>query len=197
MLKKGTIDFYPVFGYTDERAAFTHFIHNWLPHRGVVVTRDDIPPLHTLTDLIQYKPTLLKEIGGYSPMEAIPGERFEITDTNVEKAFNLLLNKRVDAFHMQEVVARYYLKNHPEIQGVRLHLNLFPPVKSKMLGFSRRSPYFREKANPSYDPKVPISMRNPLTIMDENSTAYRFAKTLEELYRSGEIQAIIDKYMRP
>ena len=194
-LKLGTIDFYPTFGYTDERAAFTYFIFNWLPHRGAVVTRDDIPPLDSLKDLMRYKPTLLKEIGGYSPMEAIPGKRFETTDIDIEKSFKLLLNKRIDAFYIQEIVAKYYLNNHPEIQGVRIHQNLFPPVQTKTLGFSRRSPYFREKINPDYDRRLPTSQHNPVTIIDENSTAYRFAKSLEELYKSGQIQKITDRYL--
>ena len=36
-----------------------------------------------------------------------------------------------------------------------------------------------------------------MTVMDENSTAYRFAKSLEELYRDGVIQKIIDRYIVP
>lgn len=196
-LKKGTIDFYPVFGYTEERAAYTYFIPNWMPHQGILVTRKDIPPLHSLKELVLYKPILLKEIGGWSPMEAIPGKRFETTDVNVAKAFKLLLNKRIDAFHMQEVVVRHYLKNHPEIKGVRLHPDLFPPVKTKMLGFSRLSPHFQEKVNPYYDPRKPISLQNPLTVIDENSTAYRFSKALDELHENGEIQKIIEHYTKP
>jgi len=196
-LKKGTIDFYPIFAYTDERAAYTYFIPNWLPNQGIVVTRDDIPPLHSLNELIRYQPTLLKEIGGYSPMEAIPGKRFETTDINVAKAFKLLLYKRIDAFSMQDVVIRHYLKDHPEIKGIRLHSGLFPKVETKTLGFSRSSPHFLEQANPNYDPGKPVSPYNPMTVMDVNSTAYRFAKSLEELHQSGAIKKIIERYTRP
>ena len=195
-LKKGTIDFYPIFAYTKERAAYTYFIPNRLPNRAVVVTREDIPPLHSLQDLIRYKPILLKEIGGYSPMEAIPGKRFETTDVNIAKAFNLLLYKRIDAFSMQDTVTRYYLKEHPEIKGVSLHPGLFPNIETKTLGFSRHSPHFHEWPNPDYDPLQPVSPTNPMTLMETNTTAYRFARSLEELERDGTTQKIIERYTK-
>ena len=195
-LKKGTIDLYPIFAYTKERAAYTYFIPNRIPNRGVVVTREDIPLLPSLQELIRYQPILLKEIGGYSPMEAIPGKRFEITDINVAKAFKLLLYKRIDAFSMQDTVIRYYLKEHPEIKGIRLHPGLFPDVETKTLGFSRHSPHFHERPNPDYDPLQPVSPTNPMTLMETNTTAYRFARSLEELERDGTIQKIIERYTK-
>lgn len=195
-MKKGEIDFYPTFGFTKERASYAFFIPSHIDHRNVLVTRREYPEITSFEQLIALRPILLKEIGGFSPLDGIPAKRFEATGINIEKKIQLLLRKRIDAFAYRERILDYYLKMHPElISRIRIHRNFFPEnIRKHTLGFSRFSPYAAEKYNPLFDPSSPIAEGNLPTILDPKSVADRFAQALKEMDEEGTIEAIYDRY---
>jgi len=193
-MKKGEIDFYPVYGFTVERSAYTFFIRSYIEDRNVLVTRRDYPEMTSIEQLIAHKPILLKEIGGYSPLEGIPARRFEATGINIRKKVQLLLQHRIDAFSYPVRNLEYYLKKHPEdAPRIRIH-NHFFPQKKFTLGFSRFSPYASDRYNPSFDPAHSIAEGNLPTVLDPKSVAGRFAQALKTMYMEGGINEIYDQY---
>jgi len=193
-LKEGSVDFYPSLSPTRERRGYLHFLPGQIPLSYVVVTRDEIPPLESLRDLMEYHPVLLKELKNHTPLEALPGRRFEQSDVRMENALKLLKNRHIDAFAMPERVVEYYLRHHPAVDGIRIHRGLFPPEKENTLGFSRFSPYFHEEINPDYNPAEPLSEENPLTVMDPDCIAARFSSALEGMRQDGTIARILARY---
>jgi len=195
-MKKGEIDIYPAFGFTQERASFAFFIPSHIDHRNVLVTRKEYPEITSFEQLIAHRPTLLKEIGGFSPLDGIPAKRFEATGVNIDKKMQLLLRKRIDAFSYKERTINYYLKQHPQVVSqVRIHRNFFPKkIRKHTLGFSRFSPYASDKYNPLFDASLPISEKNLPTILDSKSVAGRFAQSLQEMEEDGTIETIYDRY---
>ena len=196
-MKNGTIDFYPAFQFTKERAAYASFVPSKINHKHVLVTRTDYSEITDVKQLLARKPTLLKEIGGYSALEGIPAKRFETTDISIQKTMELLLKHRIDAFNSIQVIIEYYLKKHDdEASKIRLSKHFFKNEKIHTLGFSRASPYFTEKNNDAFDPRIPISEKNSPTVADENSVVYRFAKALEQMEDEGFIRHIYDRYRK-
>ncbi len=195
-LKKGTIDFYPALGFTAERAAFVSFIFSNINHDNVLITRKDYPHIDGIPDLISLKPTLLKEVGGYSLLEGIPAKRFETTDMNINNNMKLLINRRIDAFSYPLKVVEYYLKIHPEVVNkVRIYRDFFRKNQQRhTFGFSIFSKYSKIKNNRNFNPFKPVSRTNIPNVLDENSIAYKFSESLNKMYKDGEIENIYKKY---
>ena len=165
-------------------------------HDNVLITRKDYPHIDGIPDLISLKPTLLKEVGGYSLLEGIPAKRFETTDMNINNNMKLLINRRIDAFSYPLKVVEYYLKIHPEVvDKVRIYRDFFRKNQQRhTFGFSIFSKYSKIKNNRNFNPFKPVSRTNIPNVLDENSIAYKFSESLNKMYKDGEIENIYKKY---
>ena len=195
-MKRGTIDFYPAFGFTQERANFAAFIPSHIDHSRVLIVRKLYPAVESNEQLIALKPTLLKEIGGYSALEGLPTKRFETTDLDISKKMQLLLKRRIDAFGYPLKTLEYYLKTHPdEAEHIRITKYLFEvDMRVQALGFSRFSGYYADKPNVHFDPRRMVSPKNIPTVLKEDSIACKFAKMLDKMDQEGHIKQIYDRY---
>ena len=79
--------------------------------------------------------------------------------------------------------------------GIRVHSNCCPPTIAPLYtSFSRYSPHYKEEKNPEYNKNKPRSAENFPYRPVKDSVPQRLREALEEMNKSGEIDALTEKY---
>lgn len=200
-LSTGKVDFYPAYNYSEKRLNAVYFISTGIMKKNVGISREtlaDISQLSQLKDRVVILP--LGSINHYQDIESI--QIYEIPNMGFEKAISLLKRERGDFYYANYSEFLYYLKQRPlnTVTGndwaPKVHHDCCGGEKRVYLAFSRRSPHFKDKANPDFKSEQPISIANLPRILDPSSKAYQFESALIRLEAEGKTQKIYDQYFR-
>lgn len=145
-LRDGSIDFYPGFNYTHERAEFVHYINNGLPGGDIGVSHKKLKEVTRLEQLKGY--SLAKPIGSPNFVKDIQGVNvIEKSELTTEKAVQLVNKERIDFYIYNRDSLLYHLKtNKPE--NIKIHFHCCGGEQPLYLGFSLRSKHFSGIENP-------------------------------------------------
>ncbi|WP_372769380.1 substrate-binding periplasmic protein [Pseudoalteromonas sp.] len=191
LLKEGHVDFYPGFGFSKERSNDVYFFENGLTSHSVILTHKDIPSIASLNDL--NNKVLLKPYGG----RKLEVEQQDILvrygqDLSISDAVKVLEKKQADFFIYNKASITYYLVNNPKAQ-VKIHECCFD-AKPMYLGFSKKSKHFNAITNENYQADKALSFDNLPYKIDEHSKASAFAKAINALSESGEIEILEKRF---
>jgi len=192
MLKKGRIDFYPGFNFTEKRAKFSYYIENGLPGGDIGISHQDLPPITSLNQLTGL--TLLAALGAPDFTKGIEGiKTHEIREMTVDKAITLLRLKRGDFYIYNKSTLEYYLTEN-KIKDIKTHPDCCGGVTPLYLAFSRKSAHYNEVSNPKFNHSNPISVENFPVLVSQNSLAYQLQKNLKGMKDSGETNELYQQY---
>lgn len=196
-LKNGYADFYPGASFAPEREYFGYFIDNGMILKGSsLLYRDDLN-INDVSEIRGY--TLLYNMGGTTSFYEFVGVNLtsnylrEVPSLDIEKAIKILQQKQADFYAYDVAAVNNYFKAH-DVQGLN---QLSVPFEEKVdhLIFSKRSSFYREKPNPSYDPSKELTINNLPYKLDENSIAYKFQEAIKAMQMSGEIERLYQKML--
>lgn len=195
-LKEGSIDFYPGSSFSEERASYLYFLPNGLKTKEVLLS---LKHFKEIDDIADAKGSLLVELGSSKKDWDKIYPNLTILQMGIlpiEKAITALEKRRGD-FYIADIEPVLYYKKIVDFSklGIKIHYNAindkFIPMN---LGFSRKSPLFKEQKNPNFNPSKPISLTNFPTIISKNSIAYKLHMELMKMQKNGEIKKIYEKY---
>lgn len=190
-LKNGSIDFYPGFSFSPERAKYALFIANGLTHGYGVLSRRGAAGISSWKDM-EGKTALIAAGGSTDLLTQYDIRLASVNDLDLNKAAQLLLKHKADVYIYDASTIDYFLKQHP-----LLPLKSHPCCGQQhpmYLGFSRFSRYLNEIDNPSFDPTQPVSPANFPRQAKPGSVAARMAGALVELKASGFVDELVQKY---
>lgn len=191
-LENGYADFYPGASFAQEREYFGYFIDNGMTLKGsALLYRGDLN-ISDVSEIRDY--TLLYNMGGttsfyeYIGVDLASNYLREVPYLDIEKAIKILQKKQADFYAYDVTAVNNYLKAH-DVKGLK---ELSVPLEGKVdhLFFSKRSHFYREKLNPSYDPSKELTINNLPYTLDENSIAYKFQQAIKSMQVSGEIERL-------
>jgi ABC-type amino acid transport substrate-binding protein len=193
-LQQGTVDFYPGYSFTVERASHITFFPNGLMERYVVVNRLDDPPISAYENLIGK--TEIRSLGNPSFLPAAIQSQVKSSDAGelgIARALRMVDAGRVDFFIYDETTLRYYW---PRLNTAKLRLNdSLDRLVPMYTGWSKKSPHLKFIKNPKYLSDKALSAENQPEIPDPQSLAGRLEAALLSMNQSGETKAIIRKHM--
>jgi len=193
-LQGGTIDFYPGFNFTEKREKYTFYINNGLPGGDIGMSVDTLPEV---VDLNQLKgKSLLSSLGAPDFLKGIKGVKVQqASDINMERVIKMLITGRADFYIYNKSTTEYYIKKN-KVKNIKLHPNCCGGLKPLYLGFSKKSPHFKESPNANYDANQALSAENYPTIADKSSIAYKLELALKQLKTEGITDQLYNKYFR-
>lgn len=188
-LRRGTIDFYPGYSYTDQRAEFAYWIRNGMIQRDIVVGREyhhDKLIAGDTSDLIQ-------GLSLGNPLKLEGFKVLEIAEFDLDRAFQMLASKRIDVYVAEESAIKYYIKSNG-ITDLELFDQYIDEMYYSHAGFSVQSPLFMVEPNPQFDPQTAQSPTNfPIALLSD-SPAKRFNDALQKMNEDGTTQALLEEY---
>ncbi len=199
--KEGTIDFYPGASFSTKRASYLYYLPNGLKTKEVLVSKKDVKNITKMSDV---KGSLLTELGSSKSDwdKKYPGlEIVKMTKLSMDKVVTLINKGRGDFYVADIEVIDYYKKmnsiaNYESI-GIKVHDKAINKAFVPMyVGFSRKSPLFKEEKNNTYDSTAEIAITNFPTKVSEDCIAYKFSVALDELKKEGSTQRFYDKYFK-
>lgn len=85
-----------------------------------------------------------------------------------------------------------------EDYGIKVHKNCFPTKSEELyMGFSRKSPYYQEQPNISFNQNKPFSAENFPVELFPDSVPARLEIALQEMIENGEVEQLKLKYNIP
>lgn len=196
LLAIGDVDFYPSSSFNLEREKMGYFIKNHLSREGVAILYRDDLNISNIEDIKGYE--LLNNLGSTTifykraKIDLTTNIIREVPELSIEKAIELLQRKMADVYAYSDVGIESFLGDK-KIKGIK-KIILSSKGKTSVLIFSKKSPHYKEKSNPAYNPNERLSLSNLPYTLDKNSTAYKFQQALYEMKKSGEIDAILNSY---
>lgn len=194
MLEEGTVDFYPVFVFSEERSRYTYFFESGLTDRNVAITRKGHPEIDSFDDLIQLK--FLQPLGNVNYLEnadVTPLKVFKVPEADVKRIISMLQLGHGDVTIYQENTVRYYLKE-ANITDMTIHPNLLPELIQLPLGFSRVSPHFKSSVNPDYISNQPVAIDNFPVEISPDCGAFKLQEALQEMKADGFTDSLFNHY---
>ncbi len=198
--KKGSIDFYPGASFSKKRSEYLYYLPNGLQTKEVLLSLKS----HTEIDISKVKGKLIVELGS-SKIDwdkKYPGLKIvQMGKLPIEKAITFLKKGRGDFFIADIEPVDYYKKNsninkYADI-GIKVHHNAINKEFIAMnLGFSRKSPLFKEELNTNFDSSKQITIENFPTKISEECVAYKLYLELNKMKDSGETQKLYEKYFK-
>ncbi|MCP4296691.1 MAG: amino acid ABC transporter [Proteobacteria bacterium] len=189
-MEKGKIDFYPGFNFTEKRSRFAYYIKNGLPGGDVGISRTDFPEI---TDLKQLETRILFLAKGGANID-VPGVRVKRpSNLTLDRVIKLIHKKRGDFYIYNKSSIEYHLKIN-KISNLKIHADCCGGIQPLYLGFSRKSPNYRETKNPNYNSAKPTSIKNFPVIVSPQVKAEQFALELSAMKKRGESSKLYLKY---
>lgn len=195
-IEDGTIDFYPGLTFTYKRSKFVYYLENGLKGGDLGISLLDFPLIEELSQLEGKR--VLTALGGPDKylLSNVKGIKLNaVPQLSIKKAIDLLRLKRDEFYVYNASSIKYYLKIN-NIKDIKVHPICCGKEKPMYLGFSRKSKHIKELKNPNFNKMEPISIMNLPTLISKDSIAYKFAKILDEMRKSGEIDEIFNKYYK-
>ncbi len=191
-MEKGKIDFYPGFNFTEKRARFAYYFENGLPGGDIGISRTDFPEI---TDLKQLETKILFLAKGGANID-VPGVRVKRpSNLTLDRVIKLIHKKRGDFYIYNKSSIEYHLKIN-NISNLKIHADCCGGIQPLYLGFSRKSPNYREIKNPNYDSSKPTSIKNFPVIVPRQVTANKFARELAAMKKQGESRKLYLDYYK-
>ncbi len=194
-LENGTIDFYPAFSFTKERANFGFWLNYRVKGRDLIMTRDDIPDIISHKDLNGL--TYLVAKGNTNYFEGIDFSNVKILETaelDLARAVKLISSNRADFYVYEEDALKYFLKSN-KIKGIKLHTSFEIRSYWYYAGFSRNSKLYKGYANTLYNPSIPESPENFQYELKKGSILFNLRAALEDMRRDGFTEQLYSKYL--
>ncbi len=194
-IKKGKIDFYPGFNFSEKRAKMVYYIKNGLPKGFTAITRIDTKNLKSKDDIKNQKLKNITELGGVDLLKNLNLKTLTISGLTIKKAVAMIQRKRADIFIYNKSQIDFYIKKYKP-KNIKIHSNLYKKSESLYLGFSKKSKYIKEIANQNYDKTKPIGLNNFPFVLDKNCIAYKFEESLKKLKDNGYTDKLYLKYFK-
>ena len=194
-LDEGSIDFYPLYTYSNERSAYVYFAPNGLEVSYSVLSKDDFPNIKTGTDLYGY--VGLVSLGSPTYLTGFDTSRIDeswITEMDIAKAVDMILMGRGDFYIYESEPLIFYIQKH-EVTGVRLQPIVVNVESTAYIGLSKKSPYYQEEVNTDFDPLKLVSPENSPVRLVPGSIFYRLLQVLEEMDREGFTDSLSLRYL--
>lgn len=193
-LRSGSIDFYPKFTYTDDRAEYTYWIKNGTKQSDIAISREEVKLLRSDKDFngLRY----LVALGNPDYLHKMDKSGLTIVsvpELSVERALELLIKNRADFYIYERDTLKYMIKKN-SISGFIFHPELLHDFYWSHTGISRKSKHYAGQINPEYDPDKDKSIDNfPYTI-DKECVFAKLEKTLLEMEEEGFTGELYKKY---
>lgn len=188
-LRRGLIDFYPGYSYTDERAEFAFWMRNGMIQRDIVVGRIE----HHDELVAGDTGALVQGLSLGNPLKLEGFEVLEVAELGLDRAFQMLASERIDVYVAEESTIKYYIKSN-SITNVELFDQYIDEVYYSHAGFSVQSPLFMVEPNPLYNPQQAQSPTNFPIALTSDSPAKRFNDALRQMSEDGTTKAILARY---
>lgn len=195
-LSEGQIDFYPGFAFNEERAEYSFWFNNGITQNDIVISRDDLHDLKTISDLKGL--TYLIALGNpeYLSKELLVDvNTHTVAELNLERAIKMLLTKRADFYIYEDDTMLYYVKSK-KIKGVKFHENLINRSYVMKVGFSRNSPLFEGNENPNFNKQKAISVENFPYLLKPGSVVEKFKRAIDEMAQEGYTDSLCNYYFK-
>ncbi len=194
-MAEGRIDFYPGFTFTKARTKNTFFFENGMRSKMVGLSRADMPEVHSLEE-IRGK-IFLRPLGA----PGVDAQKYgfilhEVPELDYTQAIKLLQKKHADFFMDHYLNLKFFMQNHPERKQFRFHMNCCGKDEAFTIGFSKKSKFYEEEPNLSFDENKPLNYNNYPVQLKKGCIAYRLQQALRELSKTGVTDAIIQTYYR-
>ncbi len=194
-IEEGSIDFYPVFSFTKERAKFGFWLNYGVKGRDLIVTRDIFPDINSYKDLngLLY----LVALGNTNYFENVNFsnvEFLEAAELDLARAIKLILTSKADFYVYEEDALKYYIKS-AKIEGIKLHRKFEVRSYWYYAGFSRNSPLYKGYLNPNFDKLKEEGPENFRYELEEGSVLYRFREALMSMSKDGYTNQLYNKYL--
>lgn len=193
-MEYGTIDFYPTFTFTQERAGYAYWIANGIDRKDIPISLDTLANLNSEDDLQGL--TQLVSLGNPEYLARFDTsllQRLGVPDVDIEKAVQLLRLGRADFYVYEEDSLKYFLQQNG-ITDIKFHPDYFVTTYAGHAGISRASQYFKGEDNPDYDPDVATSIENFPVALKSDSVFGRMERVLDELQKEGFVDALYHRY---
>jgi len=192
LLKKGRIDFYPGFNFTEKRSEFYYYMENGLPGGDIGISRVDMSTITNINQLKGY--TLLAAFGAPDFARGVEGiETYKVREMTVDKAIVLIKRKRGDFYIYNKSTLEYYFAKKA-ITDIKIHPDCCGGIKPLYLAFSRNSPHYQEITNHNFDPVKPTSIENFPVLVSKDSIAFQLQKVLKHMNDDGITNQIYNEY---
>jgi ABC-type amino acid transport substrate-binding protein len=196
-LENGYADFYPGASFVPDREHFGYFIENGMALKGSALLYDNDLTVNNVSEIKGY--TLLYNMGGttsfyeYSGVDLTSNYLREVPSLDIKKAIKILQKKQADFYAYDITAINNYFKAH-DVKGIK---RLSVPLDEKVdhLIFSKRSDFYHQKSNPSYNPSKELAIKNLPYTVDENSIAYKFQQAIKSMQVSGEIDRLYQEIL--
>lgn len=188
-LRDGSIDFYPGFNYTPERAGFVHYINNGLPGGDIGVSHKKLKEVTQLSQLKGH--SLAKAMGSPNFVQDIQGvEVIEKSELTTEKAVELVSKERIDFYIYNRDSLLYHLKTKKP-DNIKIHFHCCGGEQPLYLGFSVRSKHFAGIENSDENSEKSVDRQ---TLKLSRSKALELQTALYEMKDSFETKALYAYY---
>lgn len=193
-IEHGTIDFYPVFTFTQERAKYSYWIANGIDQKDIPFSLKSLDDLSTEGDLSGL--TQLVSLGNPEYLKRFDTSelsRLIVPDVDISKAIRLLRSNRADFYVYEEDALKYHIQQNG-ITDFKFHPDYFVTTYAGHTGLSRASEHFEGEDNPDFDPDVPISIENFPVVLRSDSVFGRMEQVLDDLQKEGFVDALYLRY---
>lgn len=192
-IKRGNIDFYPGFNFSEKRAKVVQYIQNGLPKGFTAITRVEINDLTNKNDIKKLNLKNITELGGADLLKELKLKTATVSELSLKKAVAMIQRKRADIFIYNKSQIDFYIKKY-QPKGIKSHPNLYKNMESLYMGFSKKSKYIKQIENKKYDKNKATSLNNYPYVLSKDCVAYKFEQSLKNLKDSGYTDKLYKKY---
>jgi len=196
-LNAGKVDIYPAYNFTEKRARNVFYLETGLVKKNVGISLHSLPDITHFTQLTGH--TAMLALGSLNRYQYFQGVDVRwVPDLNIDKVISFLKRERADFYFANLSEYLYAIKqlSAEQTQGLKVHHNCCGKERIVYFALSKKSPLIKELPNPRYIAAKATSPTNFPTILDLNSTAYRFNQALQQMKKQGIIEDLYNHYFR-
>ena len=196
-LNAGKVDIYPAYNYTEKRGKNVFYLETGLVKKNVGISLNNLPDITQLTQLKGH--TAMLALGSLNRYKGLQGVEVRwVPNLSIDKVISFLKRERADFYFANQSEYLYAIKqlNPKQAQGLKIHNNCCGKERIVYFALSNKSPLIKELPNPRFIATKAISPTNFPTILDPNSTAYRFNQALQQMKKQGVIEDLYNHYFR-
>jgi len=201
MLEAGESDFYPGSSFSNKRATYLYYVPNGLLTAEYGITNKGIPELKSYADLKKHSITWLMEnesskIEKAEKYQLVIGKRNYLNLVFVSKYITRAKDHNYFYVADKEIVdyfPRRVGKSLDEL-GLKVHKECCEGIKPMYLGFSKKSPHYREIKNTDYDDARSLSPENVPVSMHPDAIVYKLGKALSDMKEEGRVDEIYQRW---
>jgi|GEM_PF-2109038 len=196
-LNAGKVDIYPAYNYTEKRGKNVFYLETGLVKKNVGISLRTLPEITHLAELKGH--TAMLALGSLNRYQDFQGVEVRwVHDLNIDKVISFLKRERADFYFANLSEYLYAIKqlSAEQAQGLKVHHNCCGKERIVYFALSKKSSLIKELPNPRFIATQAISPTNFPTVLDLNSTAYRFNQALQQMKKQGIIEDLYNHYFR-